>query len=66
MGPLFCLTRARWVAEARANCRRLLPEFEPEYTDDAFSGGDVADALEAFHQELKLVKVYDIRFDLSK
>ena len=66
MGPLFCLTRARWVAEARTNCRRPLPEFEPEYTDDAFSGGDAADVLEAFHQELKLAEAYGIRFDLSK
>ena len=47
IAPLFYLIRARWATEAKVNSRRPLPEFQPEYIDDAFSGGDVMDALEA-------------------
>ena len=66
MGLLFCLMRARWAAEARAKYTRPLSESELEYADDAFSGGDATDILEAFHQELKLIEAYGIRFDFSK
>ena len=66
MGPLFCLTRQRMVEEARELSSRNPPEFEPAFADDAFSGGNVDDVFEAFHQELQLAHKYGLHVEPSK
>ena len=38
MGDLFCLVRKRMAEEARQN-QIEIPEYEPEFADDSFSGG---------------------------
>ena len=67
MGPMFCLTRKRFSEQARANSGRPAPEFEVEFADDAYSGGDLRDVLAAFKAELHLAASFGLlHFDLSK
>ena len=66
MMALFCLTRKR-MAEAAWVAAGVHPEFEPEYTDDAFSGGLLtSNVLRSFQEEILLAAEFGLRYDLEQ
>ena len=64
MGPLFCLLRQRQSMEARVG--KPCPTFQPEFSDDSFSGGRTEDVLSCFKEEIRLAGKYGLTFDLAK
>ena len=65
MMALFCLTRKR-MAEAARVAAGVHPEFEPEYADDAFSGGLISHVLRSFQEEIRLAAEFGLRYDLEQ
>ena len=65
MMALFCLTRKR-MAEAARVAAGVHPEFEPEYADDAFSGGLTSHVLRSFQEEIRLAAEFGLRYDLEQ
>ena len=54
------------MAEAARVAAGVHPEFEPEYTDDAFSGGLISHVLRSFQEEIRLAAEFDLRYDLEQ
>ena len=65
-GPPYsvCLLRQRQSMEARVG--KPCPTFEPEFSDDSFSGGRTEDVLSCFKEEIRLAGKYGLTFDLAK
>ena len=52
--------------EARTKFEGPPPKFEPEHTDDGFSGGTLSSIWTSFEQERMLADKFGIHFDFSK
>ena len=62
---LFCLTR-KCMAEAARVAAGVHPKSEPEYADDAFSGGLTSHVLRSFQEEIHLAAEFGLRYDLEQ